>query len=309
VALALTASSDRPIETRLRPGGPLDLELTLAPLRHGTGDPTIRFDSDGIWRATRTGHGPATVWLRQTSDTVVATAWGAGARLALDGMPALIGEEDDPAAFVPRNPLLHQLQRRFTGVRMTRTGAVLEALVPAVVEQKVTGIEARRAYRYLVRAFGERAPGPRPLFVAPSPERLAKMPYHVFHPFGIERRRADTIRRAAASAARLEEACDVPGAEAQARLRAIPGIGAWTAAEVVRVALGDPDTVSVGDYHLPSVVSWALAGEARADDSRMLELLEPYRGQRGRVVRLLELAGITPPAFGPRMPPKSIATI
>jgi 3-methyladenine DNA glycosylase/8-oxoguanine DNA glycosylase len=310
VALALAASSDHPIETRLRPVGPLDLERTLAPLRHGTGDPTIRFDVDGVWRATRTRRGPATVWVRQTGDAVVATAWGAGARLALDGVPALIGEGDDPAAFVPRNPLLRELQRQFAGVRMTRTDAMFEALLPAVVEQKVTGIEARRAYRYLVRAFGEPAPGPRrPLFVAPSPERLARMPYHVFHPFGIERRRADTIRRAAARAARLEEARAVPGAEAQARLRAIPGIGAWTAAEVVRVALGDPDAVSVGDYHLPSVVSWALAGEARADDNRMLELLEPYRGQRGRAVRLLELAGITPPAFGPRMPHRSIAAI
>jgi 3-methyladenine DNA glycosylase/8-oxoguanine DNA glycosylase len=309
VAFALAASSDRPIETQLRPAGPLDLELTLAPLRHGTGDPTIRFDVDGIWRARRTPHGPATVWLRRMGDTVVATAWGAGARLALEGVSALMGEQDDPAKFAPRTPLLRELQRRFAGVRMTRTGAVFEALVPAVVEQKVTGIEARRAYRHLVRACGERAPGPRPLFVAPSAERLARMPYHVFHPFGIERRRADTIRRAALRAARLEEACDLSGAEAQARLRAIPGIGAWTAAEVVRVALGDPDAVSVGDYHLPSVVSWALAGEARADDKRMLALLEPYRGQRARVVRLLELAGITPPAFGPRMPPRWIAAI
>jgi 3-methyladenine DNA glycosylase/8-oxoguanine DNA glycosylase len=309
VALASAASLDRPIETTFRPARPLDLVLTLAPLRHGTGDPTIRFDVDGIWRATRTRHGPATLWLRQMGDVVEATAWGPGAQLALDGVPALIGEQDDPAAFVPRQRLLSKLQRQFTGVRMTRTGAVLDALVPAVVEQKVTGIEARRAYRYLVRAFGESAPGPRPLFVAPKPERLAQLPYHVFHPFGIERRRADTIRYAAARAARLEAACDVPAAEAQARLRVIPGIGAWTAAEVVRVALGDPDAVSVGDYHLPSVVSWALAGEPRADDARMLELLEPYRGQRGRVARLLELAGIAPPAFGPRMPPRCIAAI
>jgi 3-methyladenine DNA glycosylase/8-oxoguanine DNA glycosylase len=309
VALALAAPPDRPLQLEFRLARPLDLELTLAPLCHGSGDPTIRFDGDETWRATRTPDGPATLCLRVVRDRVLATAWGAGARLALESVPALIGEHDDDSAFAPLHSLVRELQRRFAGVRMTRTGRVMEALVPAVVEQKVTGIEARRAYRYLVRALGERAPGPRAMFVAPSPDRLARLPYHVFHPFGIERRRADTIRQAAARADRLEAACALAGEEAQARLRAIPGVGAWTAAEVVRVALGDPDSVSVGDYHLPSVVSWALAGEPRADDARMLELLEPYRGQRGRVVRLLELAGIAPPAFGPRMPPRSIAAL
>ncbi len=89
-------------------------------------------------------------------------------------------------------------------------------------------------------------------------------------------------------------------------LLAIPGVGPWTAGEVGRAALGDPDAVSVGDYHLPSLVAWLLAGERRADDARMLELLEPYRGQRGRVIRLLEAAGTWPPRRGPRMPARSI---
>ena len=74
-------------------------------------------------------------------------------------------------------------------------------------------------------------------------------------------------------------------------------------------AFGDPDVVSVGDVHLPSTVSWALAGEPRATDERMLELLEPFRGQRGRVVRWIESAGIQAPRFGPRMPPRRIAGI
>jgi hypothetical protein len=41
----------------------------------------------------------------------------------------------------------------------------------------------------------------------------------------------------------------------------------------------------------------------------MLELLEPYRGQRGRVQRLLEASHISPPARGPRMEPRSIGQI
>jgi 3-methyladenine DNA glycosylase/8-oxoguanine DNA glycosylase len=209
----------------------------------------------------------------------------------------------------PRHGLLRELQRRFVGVRMMRSGAVFEALLPAIVEQKITGIEARRAYRALLRAFGDVAPGPVGLRLAPAPERMARLPYYAFHPLGIERRRAETIRRAAANVARFPPAASLAPFEVQRLLRTIPGVGAWTAAETVRVALGDPDALSVGDFHLPSVVSWALAGEPRADDARMLELLEPYRGQRARVVRLLELSGIAPPAFGPRMPPRWIAAI
>jgi 3-methyladenine DNA glycosylase/8-oxoguanine DNA glycosylase len=77
-------------------------------------------------------------------------------------------------------------------------------------------------------------------------------------------------------------------------------------AEVARVALGDADAVSVGDYHVPSIVAWALAGERDGSDERMLELLEPFRPHRGRVQRLLEEAHIRPPARGPRMQARAI---
>jgi 3-methyladenine DNA glycosylase/8-oxoguanine DNA glycosylase len=219
-----------------------------------------------------------------------------------------LGFDDDPAVFRPALPLLADLHRRLAGLRIGRTGAIFEALLPAIIEQKVVGEEARRSYRALIRNHGEQAPGPADLRLAPAPATLAALPYFAFHPLGIERRRADTIRRAAARAARLEEAALMAPPAAMARLSAIPGIGPWTAAEALRVALGDPDLVSVGDYHLPNVVAWALAREPRGDDARMLELLEPYRGQRGRVVRLLEAAGIGAPRFGPKMPIHSIAS-
>jgi 3-methyladenine DNA glycosylase/8-oxoguanine DNA glycosylase len=135
----------------------------------------------------------------------------------------------------------------------------------------------------------------------------ADTPSWVFHQCGVERRRADTVRVAATYAARLDDAVTLPRDDALARLTALPGVGVWTAAEVAQVALGDADAVSVGDYHLPNTVAWALAGEARADDNRMLELLEPFRPHRARVIRLLEAAGIAAPKFGPRMPLHPIA--
>ena len=132
------------------------------------------------------------------------------------------------------------------------------------------------------------------------------LPYFAFHRFGLERRRADLIRELRRWRPALEGAAP---AEAYRRLGAVPGIGPWTLAEVGRIAFGDPDAISVGDYHLPNLVAWALAREPRADDARMLELLEPYRGQRGRVQRLLEASGIRPPRYGPRMAPQPIAEI
>jgi 3-methyladenine DNA glycosylase/8-oxoguanine DNA glycosylase len=304
----MVAGAQQVIERTFLLTFPLDLGLTLGPLRHGAGDPTIRFAPDGVWRATRTREGPATIRLALGRAEVTATAWGPGAATALDGVPALVGFDDDPAAFRPALSLLADLHRRLAGMRIGRTGAIFEALLPAIIEQKVVGEEARRSYRALLRDHGEAAPGPADLRLAPEPATLAGLPYFAFHPLGIERRRADTIRRAAARAARLEEAASMSSERAMGRLTAIPGIGPWTAAEALSVALGDPDVVSVGDYHLPNVVAWALAGEPRGDDARMLELLEPYRGQRGRVVRLLEAGGIGAPRFGPKIPTRSIAS-
>ena len=244
-------------------------------------------------------HGPVRVQAR---------AWGPGAEQALDGVADLIGLHDDPSGLVPRHRIVAELARRFSDLRLPRTNGVFEALLPAICEQKVTGIEARRAYRSIVVAHGEPAPGPADVRLPPEPRTLAGLPYYAFHPFGLERRRAEVIRRTAVVAARLEDPAP-PVAERYRRMEAIPGIGPWTVAEVGRIAFGDPDAVSVGDFHLPNLVAWLLAGEPRADDERMLELLEPYRGQRGRVQRLLEASGQTPPRRGPRYAPRSIERI
>ena len=284
----------------------IDLALTLGPLAHGRGDPTIHFGPDGIWRATRTPDGPATLRLHAVAGGVEVSAWGAGAATAVATAADLVGAHDDPGALVPQHRLIGELVHRFPGLRLPRTNRPFEALLPAICEQKVAGVEARAAFRGIIASHGEPAPGPGNLRLQPTPASLAALPYFAFHRFGLERRRADLIRHAAQLAPRIEEAAPV---EAYARMGAVPGIGPWTLAEVGRIAFGDPDAISVGDYHLPNVVAWALVRQPRADDARMLELLEPYRGQRGRVQRLLEASGIQAPRYGPRMAPQSIAEI
>lgn len=236
---------------------------------------------------------------------VVGTAWGPGAEWALDGLPALLGAEDDAAGFTAMldvgHEVLRRVARRYPGLRIGRTGLVFEALVPAVLEQKVVLRESRRSWRWLMLRYGEPAPGPAPdgMRVMPPPQVWRRIPSWDWHRAGAEAVRARTIIEAAARADRLEAART--SAEADRLLRSLPGIGVWTSAEVRQRAFGDADAVSVGDHHLASQVGWVLTGE-KTDDAGMLRLLAPYRGHRHRVARLVRLSGARPPARGPRMP-------
>ena len=291
-----------PLTRRLRPVGTLDILATLMPLRRGGAwDPSFRVDRGTIWRATRNADGAVTMSIRADGDFVELEAWGAGAERALDRAPTLLGADDDWSGFHPAHPLLRELRHRQPGLRLCRSEAVLEALVPTVMEQKVIGLEARDGYRRLVRDLGEPAPGPAGLRLPPAADVLAHTPYWRFHSFAVERRRAETIIRAAALASRLERLADGTASAARETLAALPGVGPWSANEVTMIALGDPDAVSVGDFHLPNMVCHALAGEPRGDDNRMLELLAPYAGQRGRVIRLLMGGHLRAPRFGPRL--------
>ncbi|HKA68767.1 MAG TPA: DNA-3-methyladenine glycosylase 2 family protein [Actinomycetes bacterium] len=291
-----------------RPGRPVGLAAMLGPLKHGGGDPACYLDrAGGWWLACRTPDGTGTLRLSTSPHTgeILASAWGSAARWLLDGVPALLGAGDDPAGFAPRHPLIAESARRWPGWRVPRTRLVLASLIPAIIEQKVTGQEASRSWRELLWRFGEAAPGPlppgrtRPLRVPPEPARLLAIPTWDWHRIGLDGGRVRAIRAAATVAARLEQTVDLPAAEAERRLRLVPGVGIWTAAEVRQRAHGDPDAVSVGDYHLSGMVGWALLGR-KVDDAQMLELLAPYAGHRFRAVRYIELAGVMPPRRGPR---------
>jgi 3-methyladenine DNA glycosylase/8-oxoguanine DNA glycosylase len=298
-----------PIETVVRPRLPVDLWLTLGPLRRGRGDPTILVDRTGAWwRATRTPLGAATARYRAEGDGIRVAAWGPGAEWCLEAAPELLGARDSLEGFCPTG-LVGELHRHFPGLRISRSRAVFEALLPSILEQKVTGREAHTAYAAIVRAWGEPAPGPVPLRLQPAPEALAVTPYWAFHPLGVERKRTAAIQTAASRARRVEETATLTLPDAHRRLQALPGVGPWTSAEVAIVALGDADAVSVGDFHLPHLVSYALAGEPRGTDERMLELLTPWPGHRGRVLRLLTRSGRYPARRGPRMAVRSFTRI
>ena len=303
------ATIETPLERSYVLRSHTDPELTLGALWWGPGDAQMQLAPGRAALAMRVAGGPASVELSWRGSAVAARAWGPGAQEALDRVPGLVGELDDPAPLVAHHQIVADLMRRFEGLRLTRGAPVIEVLVSSITGQKVTGFEARRSRQLLLSRFGERAPGPLGLTLPPPPVTLARMPYWAFHPLGLERRRAEAIRAAAAVASRLEEIRSMPAAEARRRLESVPGVGPWTTAETLRLALGDPDAVSVGDFNLPRQVCWALCGERDGDDARMLELLEPYAGQRARVVQLLEAGGLYPPRYGPRLAPRAIRHI
>ena len=287
---------------------PPDFRLTLGHLNGGTGHPTHRTTATEAWRASRTPDGPSTLRLRTTGNRVEAEAWGPGTAWELDHLPDLLGAAQDPEDFpTAGHRLMRDLKRTFIGLRTARTNRVHEALIPVILGQVVTRTEAGRAERALIEHHGEPAPGPGGLRLQPSPAVLGQMRYEDYHPLGIGRRKAQLIIEVSRRARRLEQLVELKAAEADQRLRSLRGIGPWSSALAIGEALGDPDAVPVGDYHLPNTVAWALAGEARATDARMLELLEPFRPYRYRAALMLKLAGLSAPKYGPRTEVRSFA--
>lgn len=295
--LASTADATRVVDV----GVEVDIVRTLAPVRMSASDPTSRRHGDTYWKARHTGDGPATVAVRPTGPRQATFwAWGAGAEAALERVDAWLGVDDDLESFDPTaHPVVERLAAQRRGVRMGRFGDVFERLVPVILGQLVIGQEADRSHARLIHRFGEPAPGPEPLRLSPTPERLVELGSFDFHRLGVERRRAEVVQRAARVASRIDRLVDVPTLDAYGYLRHLRGVGPWTITCLGRVAFGDADAVIVGDYNLPHTVAWALAGKRRSDDEEMLRLLEPFAGHRGRVQGMLKGNG-KPPRHGPK---------
>ncbi len=288
---------------------PGELRATLSGLGRGPYDPTIALGTREVWRATNTPDGPGTQRLTAVAGGIEVEAFGPGARWLVDRAPALVGVHDRGHEFVPSHPRIAELHHRYRGLRLTTAANPVEIMVPTILEQKVTSIEAHRAYRRLVRAHGHVAPGPRPLMLPPTPAELASLTSFEWHACGVERRRAETVRAVCQRGPSIERVAERGSAEFQRAIVSIPGIGVWTATTVALLAFGDPDAVIVGDYHLPSFVGWNLVGERDADDARMLELLEPFRPHRARVVALLGREGVHAPRRAPKRALRDIRAI
>ena len=295
-----------------RPSWRPDPHVILSPLRRGSNDPTYRVDGRAIWRTMQTPDGPGTqrIERRDAEATIDSIAWGPGAQWATDRLPRALGDGDDPRDFdadglqaAYHREVGEAWRRHGEQWRVPAVGTVFEVLVMAILEQKVTGIEARRAWARLLAQYGAIAPGPAPegMYVSPTPDVWRAIPSWEWHRAGVDANRSRTIVEVARVARRLEECDGLGHDEARTRLMTVPGVGAWTAAEVAQRSLGDPDAVSFGDFHLGGQVVFALTGECDGDDVRMAEVLGPWVGQRARTIRMVELSGDAKPRRAPRM--------
>lgn len=293
--------------------GAVSFGHTLAPLRRGRGDPCFRAPGDGsVWRTSLLPSGSVTARIsRVAPNAAQGVAWGSGAEEFIETLPAMLGLEDDDSDFVPGHPTVAAAHRRVPHLRLGRTGLVLEALIPAIIEQRVPGADAFRSWRVLVTKYGTPAPGPAPvgMRVMPPAQVWRHIPSWEFHRANVDPRRAQTVVACARRASSLERLASRPAVQAREALMSLPGVGEWTAAETAQRAFGDADAVSVGDYHIPKMIGWTLLGRP-VDDAGMLELLEPMRPHRQRVVRLLEASGLAyEPRRGPRLPVQQIHSL
>ena len=284
--------------------GPASPGHTLAPHRRGPGDPCLQIVDGVIWRTSLQPSGPVSGRITRTAtDTVECQAWGDGAEEFVENLPALLGADDDAADFRPEHPIVAAAKAKVPHLRLGRTGRVLEAMIPAVLEQRVQGVEAFRSWRLLVTRFGTAAPGPAPpaMRVPPDADGWRRIPSWEYHRANVDPGRMRTLVGCAQRADVLERQTD------RQAFTALPGVGIWTAAETAHRALGDADALSVGDYHLSSMIGWTLLGRP-IDDDTMTELLEPVRPHRYRAVRLLEVSGLAQlPRRGPRLPRQRIS--
>lgn len=302
-----------PLERTVTFDGPVSLGATLFPLRRGPGDPTFQVTADGaMWRTSRQASGPVTARVTRAGvDTVTAQMWGPGAAEFADGLPAYLGADDDASDFVPTHPVVADSWNKARHLRLGRTGLVLEALIPAVIEQRVQGADAFRAFRILVTKFGTPAPGPAPerMRVFPEADVWRRIPSWEFHRANVDPGRARTVVGCAQRADAVQRLVARAPEDARAALTSLPGVGVWTAAETAQRAFGDPDALSVGDYHLCKMIGWTLLGHP-VDDERMVELLEPMRPHRHRVTRLLYASGhAREPRRGPRLSVQNIRVL
>jgi 3-methyladenine DNA glycosylase/8-oxoguanine DNA glycosylase len=197
-----------------------------------------------------------------------------------------------------RDPM-RPYQRARPGLRLVRAFWLYEGAVNVILSQRVSGREAVDNWGRLCRRFGEQREG---LTSLPSPGRMLSLSLAELASCGIEAKRARALKMAAERLRKVPPA-ELSGEGVERLLEGCRGIGPWTRTLLRAQFWGDPDAVPLGDYGLPNLVCGALAGEREGDDCRMLELLEPYRGHRFRLIRHLWAAYEAPSTRrGPRLP-------
>jgi 3-methyladenine DNA glycosylase/8-oxoguanine DNA glycosylase len=275
----------------------------------GPSDPTLRVAGNALAMCLRTPEGPITLEAAHSPERLDLRLWGPGSEWLEPRLPKMVGIDDRPDLFRPSHPVVREIHRRLGGAHLPRLPRVFDRIIQVVALQLVKSSEGYRAWKRIVQEFGEAAPGPQGLVLPPSPETVARLPDSALVAHGVPHKQARTMLRLAGAAGELEAEGEKGTEELTEALSRIRGIGPWTLGYVRGTALGDADAVLPGDYNLPRSIGWVLAGERYADDARMLELLEPFRGHRFRVVKLIWANGVRAPRTRPRRPNRPLGRL
>jgi 3-methyladenine DNA glycosylase/8-oxoguanine DNA glycosylase len=191
-----------------------------------------------------------------------------------------------------RDPHIGRTVRQFPHLRVFRKPDPWEALAWAITEQLIEFDRAVQIQRRMVAVLGRRCPHTG-LRDAPSAEVVAAEAPARLASFDLPQHRAATLRRAAIEVARGR--VDLRAADHEAgwrRLRAIPGIGAWTLEMLALGGQGRYDQVPAGDLGYLKIVGRLTTGNprARADEAEVRGFFERYGEWKGLAGEYLRAA-------------------
>lgn len=261
--------------------------------RLGAYDPTAELSDDCFRKAFFYRGRPAAVEVWRDEDGVEVRAYGGDAERLLDETVEGFGQDDRYSTFGTDDTGVLRLHRSLPGLRLLRMPWLYDSTCSAILQQRIRTVDAMRDWRRIAKRYG--APAPLGLYAFPAADVLAKAPAFALEGMGVDAKRVRTLLNFAREWRLVRLKPEMGFAAMRQYLLRIPGIGAWTTESVMGYGAGDVDAAIVGDLHLPRMICYALAGEFNGTDERMIELLEPFRGDRFRIIRLLYAAGLDVP--------------
>jgi 3-methyladenine DNA glycosylase/8-oxoguanine DNA glycosylase len=261
--------------------------------RLGQFDPTASLDADCFRKAFFYRGEPAAIEICRAERGLHICAYGSFADELLAETIAGLAHDDGYAAFATPDTGVLRLHTLHPGLRLLRVPWLYDITCSAILQQRVRTVDAMREWRRIALRWG--TPAPLRLRAFPPAEVLAQVPMFALESIGIDAKRARTLLAFARESRLVSIKPSTAFTDLRKYLLRIPGIGPWTTESVMGYGAGDTDAAIPGDLHLPRVVCYALAGEERGSDDRMMELLEPFRGDRFRIIRLIGAAGVDVP--------------
>ena len=277
---------------------PVHLRRSFALQAFGKYDPSATWNGERLTKSFSTPGGVCTVTVSSAEGGLFFEAEGDEPEAVVSQLVAATRIDDGYASFAPEHQALAAHHRQLPGLRLIRVPWLFDIACSAVLQQRVRSTDAMREWGSICSRFGQKARTGQTTF--PSPALLSAVPLHDLQAIGIDPRRARTLLALAKEIRSYPLRPEMTHEQLRLRLGHITGVGPWTVDMILGFGAADTDAVPVGDLYLPHLVSFALAGERRGTDERMLELLEPLRPYRFRVVRLLYSANISVPGWSTR---------